>query len=143
MTRQLLRYATIGALSLWAATGASAETLTVYNDARGDAHVASGQPGKAGARILWHSEMQTEDGTVIGIGSGECTRLDAAGNRICSVVVDLDGRGMIAALGVQRPEPRESVYPITGGTGEFAGIAGQMRSTPVEDRARFKYVFEY
>lgn len=143
MTGRLLRIATIGAFCLWAGTSACAETLTVYNDAQGDAFVTFDQPGKVGDKTLWRSEMQTKDGTVIGIGSGECTRLDAVGNRFCSLVIDLDGRGMIAAQGVQLKELPESTYPITGGTGEFAGIVGQLRSKPVEDRARFMYVIEY
>ena len=125
------------------AAPAQSETLTVYNDATGDAYVRLEQAGGVGDQILWNSDMQTEDGTVIGSGSGQCTQLDSDRNFFCSFVINLADRGIIAGQGVQLTEPLESTFAITGGTGEFEGIAGKMTSTPVENRARFIYEIDY
>ncbi len=125
------------------AAPAQSETLTVYNDATGDAYIQLEQKSGIGDQILWNSDMQTEDGTIIGTGSGHCTQLDSDRNFFCSFVISLTDRGIIAGQGVQLTEPLESTFAITGGTGEFAGISGQMTSTPVENRARFIYEIDY
>ena len=129
----------------WALAHADAEpqTLTVYNDASRDHYVSLTAADGIGNQILWHSDMQTQAGNAIGTGSGHCAKLDTAENHFCTFNIELDGRGIIAGQGVQRTEPLDSVYPITGGTGEFEGISGTLRSRPVEDRARFIYEIEY
>lgn len=45
--------------------------------------------------------------------------------------------------GVQLVEPETSTLTIVGGTDEYEGITGKIQSTPVEDRARFKYEVDY
>ncbi len=122
---------------------AHAETFTVYNDATGDSYVRLGQPNGIGDIILWNSDMQTLEGDVVGTGSGHCTQIDVERNYFCTFVIDLTDRGMISGQGVQKTEPRESTYPITGGTGDFIGIVGEMKSRPVENRDRFSYLIEY
>lgn len=119
------------------------KTMTIYNDASGDAYLSLGQTDGVGDKIIWRSNMQTEDGDVIGFGSGHCTRLDAEKNFFCAFTINLDGRGILAGQGVQLTEPTPSTYPITGGTGEFEGATGSMVSMPVEDRARFVYQITY
>ncbi|NQY97445.1 MAG: hypothetical protein HRT82_09800 [Henriciella sp.] len=130
-------------LSPLASADETTKSLTVYNDAVGDAYVSLDQEDGIGNQILWHSNMQTEAGDVIGISAGHCTRLDAADNFFCTFNIELDGRGIIAGQGVQRTEPLNSIYPITGGTGEFERITGTLVSRPVEDRARFIYEIAY
>lgn len=122
---------------------AHAETLIVYNNATGDTYISANQANGIGDKILWRSEMQTEAGEAVGIGSGHCTQLDSEENYFCSFVINLTDRGIISGHGVQRTEPLNSTYPITGGTGEFAGISGEMTSRPVENRARFIYEINY
>lgn len=122
---------------------AQAETLTVYNEATGDSYVRLSQANGIGDKILWNSDMQTADGRVIGTGAGHCTQIDADRNYFCAFIIDLTDRGMISGQGVQKTEPLESSYPISGGTGVFEGIVGEIRSKPVEDRARFIYEVEY
>ena len=121
----------------------SMKYLTVYNDAVGDAYLSMDKEGGIGNQILWHSNMETEDGAVIGTGAGHCTRIDAADNYFCTFNIELHDRGIIAGQGVQRTEPLTSTYPIIGGTGEFEGISGQLASRPVEDRARFVFEIKY
>ena len=124
-------------------TLSSSESMTVYNVSSDDTYIAFEQPGNIGNKILWRSDVQTEEGLSIGLGSGHCTQLDDEENFFCSFVVDLYGRGRIAGHGVQLTEPEESTFPIIGGTGEFKGIVGEIRSRPVENRARFVYEMKY
>ncbi len=120
-----------------------AKALTIFNDASSDRYVELSAENGIGNQILWHSEMQTPAGEPIGTGSGHCIKLDAQANHFCTFNIELEGRGIIAGQGVQRTEPLDSLYPITGGTGEFAGASGTLRSRPVEDRTRFIYEIEY
>ena len=119
------------------------KTMTIYNDASGDSYLAFDLNHGIGDKIVWHSDMQTETGEVIGIGSGHCTQLDAEKNFFCSFNIELEGRGILAGQGVQQTEPTPSTYPIIAGTGEFKGATGTMISKPVEDRARFIYEIRY
>lgn len=122
---------------------AHAERLIVYNNASGDTYISTDQADGIGDKILWRSEMQTEAGEALGTGSGHCTKLDSEENYFCSFVISLKDRGIISGHGVQRTEPLNSTYPITGGTGEFAGVSGKITSRPIENRARFIYEIEY
>ncbi|MFN3212008.1 MAG: hypothetical protein ACE37M_02775 [Henriciella sp.] len=117
--------------------------MTIYNDASNDGYLSFGQTDGIGDKIVWHSDMQTETGEAIGVGSGHCTQLDADKNFFCSFTIAIDGRGIFAGQGVQQTEPAPSNYPITAGTGEFEGATGTMISKPVEDRARFVYEISY
>lgn len=141
--RRTVGLVALNVLLMGACTVANAETMTIYNVSSDDSYVRHGGPDGIGDKILWNSEVQTESGEVIGIGSGHCAQLDAAQNFFCSYVIDLDDRGMIAGQGVQRTEPMQSTFPILGGTGEFEGITGIVYTRPVEDRARFIYELEY
>ena len=122
---------------------ADAETLTVFADASHDSFLQTEQSEHIGDKIIWNSDLETESGERIGTASGHCTQLDAAKNFFCSAVIDLEDRGLISWQGVQRTEPEESTFPLNGGSGEFAGIMGELHSRPVEDRARFRYEIEY
>lgn len=133
----------MASLLICGASAAAEQSLTIYNDASGDTYLSAGQTGGIGDKILWRSEMQTFEGDPVGLGSGHCTQLDEDQNFFCSFVIDLNDRGMIAGQGVQRTEPMPSVFAITGGTGTFAGIVGDMISYPVEERARFVYEINY
>ncbi len=133
----------VGFVSMIWMSCSAADVLTVYNDAKDDVYVKLGQPGNVGDQILWHSDIQLADGTKVGTGSGKCARLDDAGNHFCSFVIELDSRGTLAGVGVQRTEPAISRFPIVGGTGEFRNIRGEIRSWPVEERARFLYEIEF
>jgi hypothetical protein len=128
---------------LLVAGAAAAERMTLYSLAAGDRFVDLGQAGGAGNMTLWHSEIQDEAGNKLGTGAGACIRLDAAGNAMCDLVIQHDGRGTINVSGMQVAEPATSTLTIVGGTGDYQGATGTVRSTPVEDRARFKYEIDY
>ncbi|MEQ9812746.1 MAG: hypothetical protein RLO50_08185 [Azospirillaceae bacterium] len=131
--------AALAACCAVAASPAAAETLTVWSAAEGDSFLDAGRTDGIGDLILWHSDLEAEDGTAIGRNAGTCTRLDADGSHFCSIVLYHDGAGALSVQGVQLPEPAPSRYVITGGTGSYAGAVGVLEATPVEHRARFRY----
>jgi len=122
---------------------AAAEQMTLYSLATEDRFVDLGQEGGAGNMTLWHSEIQDEAGNKLGTGAGTCIRLDAAGNVMCDLVIEHDGHGTINVSGVQVAEPATATLTILGGTGAYQGATGTVRSTPVENRARFRYEIDY
>jgi hypothetical protein len=134
--------ATVAAILLLAGA-AAAEQMTLYSLATDDRFVDLGQDGGAGNMTLWHSEIQDEEGNRLGTGAGACIRLDAAGNAMCELVIQHDGHGTINVSGVQVAEPATATLTIVGGTGDYQGATGTVKSTPVEDRARFKYEIDY
>jgi hypothetical protein len=138
-----MHHAAICAVILLFAGAAAAEQMTLYNVATGDHFVELGQEGGAGDMILWNSDMEDEEGSRLGAGAGTCVRVDAAGNHMCNMTIHHDGHGTINVNGVQVVEPATSTLTIIGGTGAYEGITGTVRSTPVEERARFKYEIHY
>jgi Allene oxide cyclase barrel like domain len=135
--------ATICAALLLSAGAATAEQMTMYNVATGDHFVELGQDGGAGDTIVWNSDMEDEQGEKLGSGAGSCIQVDAAGNYMCSLTIGHDGHGTINASGFQAVAPATSILTIVGGTGAYEGITGTVRSTPVEQRARFRYEIDY
>jgi hypothetical protein len=138
-----MHHAAIGAAVLLLAEAAAAGQMTLYSLATDDRFVELGQDGGAGNMTLWHSQIQDREGNRLGTGAGVCIRLDAAGNAMCEWVIQHDGRGAINVSGVQVAEPATATLTIVGGTGDYQGATGTVRSTPVEDRARFKYEIDY
>ena len=133
----------IGVAILLLAGAAAAEQMTLYSLATADRFVDLGQAGGVGNMTLWNSELQDEAGNKLGTGAGVCIRLDAAGNIMCDLVIEHDGRGTINVSGMQVAEPATATVTILGGTGDYQGATGTVRSAPVEDRARFKYEIDY
>jgi hypothetical protein len=138
-----MRHAAICAALLLAAGAAAAERITMYNIATGDHFIELDRDSGAGNMILWHSDMQDEQGKRLGSGAGTCIRIDASGNHMCNITIDHDGHGTLNVSGVQTVEPETSTLTIVGGTGDYQGATGTVRSTPVEDRARFRYEIDY
>ena len=138
-----MRLYTLLALTMLAATPAAAETLTLFSNAEEDGYVKLGQPGSLGDMIVWNSALETKDGTVVGTNAGFCIRLDAPGNFMCDFIIDHEGHGQMTFSGVQVVEPGTSRVVITGGTGKYQGATGQVLSTPVENRARFRFDIDY
>lgn len=133
----------VAALVLLGAPPALAEQMTLYSYAAGDHFVEVGREGGIGDMIVWDGELQDEPGNRLGSDTGSCIRVDAESTHVCTIVIDYDGHGIINLSGVQRPEPAPSILTIVGGTGAYEGITGSLVSTPVEDRARFKYEVEF
>lgn len=122
---------------------AAAEKLTLFSNAAEDGFVALEKPGGKGDMIVWNSALETEDGTQVGTNAGFCIRLDASGNFMCDFIIDHEGHGQMTFSGVQVVEPGTSRVVITGGTGKYRGAEGRVLSTPVENRARFRFDIDY
>lgn len=133
----------LAAALLLAAAPATAERMTLYSLATGDHFLEFDRKGGIGNMILWNSELQDEAGNKIGSDTGSCIQVDAAGSHLCDIILDHEGRGWMVLNGVQLVEPETSTLTIVGGTDEYEGITGKIQSTPVEDRARFKYEVDY
>lgn len=139
-----MRLRTLLALTaVLAATPALAEKLTLYSDASEDGFVALGKAGGKGDMIVWNSALEVEDGTAVGTNAGFCIRVDEPGNFMCDFIIDHEGHGQMAFSGVQVVEPSTSRVVITGGTGKYQGATGEVLSTPVENRARFRFDIDY
>ncbi len=126
-----------------AATPALAEKLTLYSNAEEDGFVGLGKPGGMGDLIVWNSALEVEDGTAVGTNACFCIRLDASGNFMCDFIIDHEGHGQMTFSGVQVVEPGTSRVVITGGTGKCQGATGEVLSTPVENRACFRFDIDY
>lgn len=133
----------LAATVLLAASPAAAEQMTLYSAATTDSFVEFGRKGGLGNMILWNAELQDEHGNKIGTDTGSCIQVDAEGNHVCNIILHHEGHGRMNLNGVQLVEPEISTLTIIGGTESYEGATGMIKSTPVEDRARFKYEIEY
>ncbi len=121
------------------ATSTWAQDVVLYSNAVDDAYLEAGTSDGVGDQILWNSPLEQADGTVVGRNAGHCVRVDAEGNFVCTMTLDQTGVGRLLFSGVQVVEPATSELMITAGTGDYAGATGIVLSTPVEDRARFRF----
>jgi hypothetical protein len=62
---------------------------------------------------------------------------------MCDLTIEHDGHGTLIVSGVQVVEPATATLTIVGGTGDYQGATGTVGSTPIEDRARFRYEIDY
>jgi hypothetical protein len=122
---------------------ALAETLTLFSNAEEDGFVGLGQPGGKGDLIVWNSALETQDRAVVGTNAGFCIRVDEPGNFMCDFIIGHEGHGQMTFSGVQVVEPGTSRVVITGGSGKYQGATGEVLSTPVENRARFRFDIDY
>ncbi len=113
--------------------------LTLYSNAAEDGFVAHGAPGQKGDLIVWNSALEVEDGS----NAGFCIRLDATGNFMCDFIINHADHGQMTFSGLQVVEPGTSRVVITGGTGKYLGAKGEVLSTPVENRTRFRFDITY
>ena len=133
----------LATLALMAVTPVAAKDLVLYSNAVDDTYLAAGTPDRVGDQILWNSPLEQTDGTVVGTNAGQCVRVDAPGNFVCTMTLDHDGAGKVVFAGVQVVEPGVSELMITGGTGVYAGARGVILSKPVENRARFEFAITF
>jgi hypothetical protein len=131
------------AVLLVGATPAAAEQMVFFGSAAEDHHVDLGQKGGVGNMILWHADLEDEQGSAVGTTSGRCLQVDDEGTQLCNIILDHAGHGRINLNGIQKTEPTFSTHTIIGGTEDYAGVRGTMTTHPVEDGARFRYEIDY
>lgn len=114
--------------------GQSARSFTLVAHHGSDSSIDLGRTGfSAGDEDLFVSPL-TRGGTRVGRLVGSCTVVRAArtADQLCEFVLHL-GRGQITASGTVRAGqggPTGFVLPILGGSGRYAGAAGQLSVTP-------------
>ncbi len=66
--------------------------------------------------------VENDDGTGAVVGKFQCWGVIHDGGAVVTQEYELDGQGKIVTAGVEDNEPR----PITGGTGDFSNVRGEM-----------------
>lgn len=134
--------AVVGVAAFMGASGTAAArqrvTLDLYMRGTNQSYNLT-QPPKAGQQNILGSDLYQLGGTdaapvptgdAIGRRVAVCTVVTSS-EAICRAIVDLHGRGTLAAqLEVLIPGGNQGIA-ITGGTGEFAGAAGTIDETMV------------
>ena len=117
-----------GLLSAGACT-ASADPLITIADARSSPAVVTdlGEPGDSvGDLLTFDQPLLDARGERIGTNSGICVRTRVGHSYQCQWTLTL-ANGTIQVAGRERDEGG-SMIPIIGGTGDYAGASGEMRS---------------
>jgi len=104
-------------------------TMITIADARSHAAtvIDNGEPGdSAGDILVFDQPLLDEQGNTIGTNSGSCLRTRAGHSYQCQWTLTL-GDGSIQVAGRELDQATSGIS-IVGGTGEYAGIAGEMHS---------------
>jgi hypothetical protein len=121
-------------LGVAACSQESPQTLITIADARTDPArvIDMGEPGDSRGDILvFDQPLLDEDMEIIGNNSGTCIRTRAGHSLQCQWTLTFDN-GSIQVAGREFDEGT-SVISITGGTGSYAGISGEMTSVNNND----------
>lgn len=127
MTKSLL---SLMLMTLAACSQQSAQTLVTIADARSSPakFIDGGEPGDSPGDILvFDQPLLNTDGQEIGNNSGNCTRTRPGHSFQCQWTLTLED-GTIQVAG-REFDQGTSYISITGGTGSYAGIRGEMSST--------------
>jgi len=116
--------------------------LNVIEHAVTDTVIDVGAPGDStGDLLTFHNELfNASDTTVVGTDQGECVRIDpAAGTWECRWTNVLRG-GQIT---VEGPffDAQDSVLAVTGGTGRYRNVRGEMELTSLVGGTEFEFSF--
>ena len=120
---------TTGILATAACSSESTETLTTIADARIHSAkvVDTGNPGDSpGDLLIFDQPLLNKDFENIGNNSGTCVRTRNGHSFQCQWTLTFE-RGSIQVAG-REFDKGLSLISITGGTGQFAGISGEMES---------------
>lgn len=118
-----------------AGAGAAPETIHVVEKVVESTLLDLGTSGPSqGDGLILRGRLFDEAGEKVGADGQSCTQTSASGQFHCSLTLRLPG-GQIATQGLLRIAETSSVHTlaITGGTGEFAGVGGQIRLEQVTD----------
>ncbi len=131
--RNILRLAVL-ALAISACTQGGYETLTTIADARSSPaqFVDIGEPGDSVGDILTFDQpLLDESMQAIGNNSGSCVRTEVGRSFQCLWTLTL-ANGTIQVSG-REFDAGVSTLAISGGTGEYSGITGEMESVNNND----------
>ena len=121
-------------LGVAACSQESPQTLITVADARTDPArvIDMGEPGdSAGDMLVFDQPLLDEDMEIIGNNSGTCTRTRVGHSLQCQWTLTFEN-GSIQVAG-REFDQGTSVISITGGTGSYSGISGEMTSVNNND----------
>ena len=131
----------VGTTSFVGGAGSGGESFTVVATAVRFKDVDVGPAGESPGDFfvekdaLWN-EAESER---IGLDYVKCT-LDFGTSAICIVATRLFGRGQLTGTGVVDFTSPSFTFPVTGGTGDFQDVTGQVRVTfESEERAILEF----
>ena len=114
----------------------AAETITVLGTTTKDRYVDVGKPGFSPGDVLVFVERLNDeaDDSVVGKGRIQCT-VHVGDWAICVGTFDFTGRGEIVGEGLVPFGGDEVPFdvPVTGGTGDFTNVRGEVHIEPVSD----------
>ena len=125
---------TASRLGVAACSQESSQTLITLADARTDPArvIDMGEPGdSAGDILVFDQPLLDEDMAIIGNNSGTCIRTRVGHSFQCQWTLTFEN-GSIQVAGKEFDQGT-SVISITGGTGSYAGISGEMTSVNNND----------
>jgi hypothetical protein len=131
----------VGSVSPVGAQAGGDETIVVVAQSVRFKFIDLGRQGDSPGDMLiikdavWN-EAQTER---VGTDWVKCT-LDFATTAVCTVVVKFNGRGTLTGTGAINFQAESFVFPVTGGTGDFQHVTGEVHVTFIaEDTTRDEF----
>ena len=128
--------------TLAGAQGDGSENLVVLSKTLRIRHVDHAPSGETpGDVFLFKYAFWDESGTNrLGTAWVECT-LDFGTVAICTAAVRIDGRGWITGTGgISNLSAPQFTFPVTGGTGDFRDVTGEVRAAAVDEET---IIFEF
>ena len=116
-------------------------TVTVIEHPTTDTVVDIGAPGDSTGDVLtFHNRVYDRTTHVVGRDQGECIRISpAAGTWECTWVTILRG-GQITVEGQYR-DTADTILAVTGGTGMYANVRGDMALKAINGGTEYAFVF--
>jgi len=124
----------IAALLLTACSRQAPQTLITIADARENPAqlIDTGEPGDSvGDMLVFDQPLLDKDKNTIGNNSGSCVRTWVGVSFQCQWTLTMDDGSI--QVGGREYDKGSSILSITGGTGKYSGITGEMISTNNND----------
>jgi hypothetical protein len=146
LTKKMIAAAAVGIAGL-VSTAASADemtTLALVERATTDTVIDLGAAGDSSGDLLTYANeiYDKDNATKVGDDNGWCIRVVAGKSWECTFTLTL-ADGQITAEGPFL-DAGDSVWAITGGTGKYASIYGEMKLHARDDKGtEYDFVFSY
>ncbi|HEX7248280.1 MAG TPA: hypothetical protein VF351_09300 [Actinomycetota bacterium] len=126
----LIAAVVVGTTSLVGGAGSGGESFTIVSTSLRFKDIDVGPAGESpGDYFLEKSALWNDAETErVGWDLVQCT-LDFGTTAICTVALRLFGRGQLTGTGAVEFTSQSLLFPITGGTGDFRDVTGQVRVT--------------
>jgi hypothetical protein len=126
--------------SLAGAQSDGQETLVVIATPLRFEFVDLGRSGQSPGDIVLVKDALWDESQATRVGTNwlECTH-DFRTVAICTAVSRIDGRGSLTGTGAVDITARRITFPVTGGTGDFQNVTGEVHATLGEETDRLEF----